>query len=525
MDQQANPATGRALWIAVAYAVFGFAWIAFSDFLVEAWIADPAALTHWQTIKGWGFIAVTAFGLYYLLYRIFRADARLFARTHQQRAEIDALSRFRESVIESAHVWINSLDSKARITLWNRAAEEISGYSRDEVVGGNEVWTWLYPDPDYRADIARKVDQILEHGTEVSNFETRIRTRDGDTRIIAWDSRQLFDISGSVAIGYDVTTARAAEAALRERERQLSTLLSNLPGVAYRCRDDGQWTMEFVSSGCVDMTGYHPEEIVGNRVASFHAMTLPEDRERVAVETREQLALGRPFAVEYRIRRRDGRVIWISEQGQGVDEVDGCTMIEGIMLDITTRKRMEQDLQRLATRDALTGLINRGELDRRLRDEIERARRYDRPLSLLWLDLDEFKSVNDRFGHRVGDMLLREVSARLLAHLRSIDSIARYGGEELVIMLPEMRHPEACETAERLRALVADKAFALDDAGPVHLTLSIGVASFPGHGAGVDELYTAADHAMYRAKHAGRDRVCSVDDPGATELLPRTDRD
>lgn len=166
--------------------------------------------------------------------------------------------------------------------------------------------------------------------------------------------------------------------ALRDRERQLTVLMDNLPGMAYRCLPDKGWTMLFVSAGCTDLTGYQPEELIRSRVASYVALMDENDTELVAQEVEAAIRKGETFSVEYAITRKDGQKIWVWERGCAVRDDDGTTVLEGIVLDISDRKQLEKELEALATRDSLTGVLNRRECSRVLTEELERARRYGR---------------------------------------------------------------------------------------------------------------------------------------------------
>jgi len=503
-------ANRRAGQVALIYAGVAALWIGFSDSALGLWVADPRSLTRLQTIKGWVFVVATAAVLFVLLQRLLRDDARLLRRYEHQRRQLRELSQFRESVIDNASVWINVLDTESRVVIWNKAAEQISGYGREDVLGSTRIWEWLYPDPDYRAFIIGKAAEIINHGTEVQDFETLIHTRDGQVRNMAWHSRRFFgedgEMIGSVGMGRDVTERKQVEETLRAREQELVTLLANLPGMAYRCLNDRPWTMKFVSSGCLRLTGYTPEALVDNRQLSFASLIHPDDSERVWEETQRAVNQDQPFAHEYRLTTRDGEEIWVWEQGRAVDR-SGELVLEGIIMDITDRKYLEHELSTLAKSDPLTGLPNRREFYSLLVDELQRASRYDRPMSLLWLDLDDFKNVNDRFGHLAGDEVLRRIAVLLRESIRSVDHVCRIGGEEFVVILPEMGLTDAIETGERLRRLVRDTRIELDGGASVANTVSIGVAAFPEHGGTVDALSGAADHAMYDAKHTGRDRV------------------
>jgi diguanylate cyclase (GGDEF)-like protein len=161
---------------------------------------------------------------------------------------------------------------------------------------------------------------------------------------------------------------------------------------------------------------------------------------------------------------------------------------------------------RMAVTDGLTGLANRKHLDTLLVDEIARARRHARPLSVLMFDIDLFKRVNDTYGHLAGDSVLRGVAAILEKRLRPNDRLGRYGGEEFCAMLPETPAASAVRIAEELRALVEEHAFVSDDR-EVRVTISVGVAAL-GAGMQLHDLYRAADEMLYEAKRAGRNRVC-----------------
>ena len=295
--------------------------------------------------------------------------------------------------------------------------------------------------------------------------------------------------------------------ALRKRERQLQVLMDNLPGMAYRCLYDRHWTMLFVSQGCARLTGYEPEDLINNRVASYASLMDEEDSERILGEVQAALDNDESFSVEYGLTRQDGSRIWVWERGRGVEEEDGTVVLEGIVLDISDRKTLENELEEMATRDPLTGLFNRREMSRVLEEELDRARRYQRPMAVLWVDFDHFKDVNDTFGHAAGDSVLRSISRLLLGSVRSVDAIGRFGGEEFVIVLPEMDLEEAQDTAERLRRKVAEKPQPLGNGQEVPLTISVGVAVYPDHGQTAPTLCAAADKAMYLAKQRGRNCV------------------
>lgn len=169
---------------------------------------------------------------------------------------------------------------------------------------------------------------------------------------------------------------------------------------------------------------------------------------------------------------------------------------------------MHQRLEHLSITDRLTGLFNHGHLHQRLAEELVRAARFGRTLSVIMLDIDDFKQFNDRFGHPKGDTALRAVGAVIRQNLREIDTAARYGGEEFVVILPESDVSGAVAVAERIRLSMERHVLPVGpDGETVGLTLSLGVASYPAHGFTAAALIEAADQAMYQAKRSGKNRI------------------
>ncbi|HVU75076.1 MAG TPA: diguanylate cyclase [Mycobacteriales bacterium] len=214
--------------------------------------------------------------------------------------------------------------------------------------------------------------------------------------------------------------------------------------------------------------------------------------------------------------RASGKVIGVlglydREDGKDFDETDLGTIHTfaaqaGVAIDNVL---LHQEAQRLSITDGLTGLWNYRYLTMALAREVERAVRFQRPLAVLMLDLDRFKNINDRYGHQRGDAVLVEVATRVKGEIREVDVLARYGGEELVCVLPETDAGGAVVIAERIAEAVREAHFegSMVHEEPLSVTVSIGVAVYPEHGASGAALLRAADEALYEAKRAGRDAV------------------
>jgi diguanylate cyclase (GGDEF)-like protein len=165
-----------------------------------------------------------------------------------------------------------------------------------------------------------------------------------------------------------------------------------------------------------------------------------------------------------------------------------------------------EEAVRLSLTDGLTGLWNRRNFDLRLESELSRAVRFSEPFAVVFVELDQMKVVNDRHGHQAGDTVLIELARRLSEAVREVDLVARWGGDEFTLLLPKTGLAGALLLAEKIRAAVADAPFRVDT-GALDITISVGVAAYPEHGAAGKDLMAAADAAMYRAKARGRNRV------------------
>jgi diguanylate cyclase (GGDEF)-like protein/PAS domain S-box-containing protein len=296
----------------------------------------------------------------------------------------------------------------------------------------------------------------------------------------------------------------AAEAALLETQREMETLLGNLPGMAYRSRYDDRWTMEFVSEGCLELTGYAPEDLQFNRLVSYEDITHPEDRARVRAEVGRAAASRSRFTVEYRLIERGGKEKWVSEKGLAFYSDSGKPVaLEGFISDITEVKSYRERLEHQASHDALTGLANRDLLHDRLRQAIARAERQQHGVAVAFLDLDNFKYLNDSLGHSAGDELLKIVAHRLRTCVREGDTVARLGGDEFVLVLVDQSGAEAVSQVVRRVLEKASEPYFL--AGrELNTSASLGVSLYPQDGTDAETLLKNADAAMYRAKAQGR---------------------
>ncbi len=264
------------------------------------------------------------------------------------RIEIEKQLKLSQFAMDHSSLAIFLADRDGRFHYVNAAACRQIGYSRDELlkmkvmdvearhVQSTEEWSAFW------AHIRKSGSQHFEGEHRAKNG--RIFPVDIVANFITWSDEEYV-----IGFTQDITDRKAADAKLKRSRSRFSTLLSNLPGMAYRCSKDEHWTMHFISAGCTAITGYRPEDLIENNTLCYNDLICPEDREAVAEQVNRSLAQGDHFELEYRIRDRSGAEKWVWERGIGRTDTHGDTVIEGFISDMTRRKKAEVELQRLST--------------------------------------------------------------------------------------------------------------------------------------------------------------------------------
>jgi len=351
-------------------------------------------------------------------------------------------------------------------------------------------------------------DQVMEIARRAKNelnnhFEARHKIASGEIRDVEvfsnpvdfGDKRYLFSII------HDVTERKQALEALEYSENLYRTVFE-ATGTASIIIDENT-TILLANSEFEKLSGYQREEIENK--TSWTSFVVPEDLERMVKYHRERRIspTGVPIKYEFRFINRSGQVLTCINT---IGIIPGSQRSIASVLDITERKMLENQLRILATTDPLTGAYNRRTFFELGSTEFARSKRYKQGLSILMMDIDHFKLVNDNYGHNVGDITLSTLVANCMGVLRSIDILGRVGGEEFSIILPHTTGKEGVLVAERLRQVIEKNVMETDNA-VFSITVSIGVSEIRDDDLTIDDVLKRADQALYCAKNKGRNRV------------------
>ena len=393
----------------------------------------------------------------------------------------------------------------------NDAFVACTGFQRDEVIGRTafELGIWANP-----ADRDKMVEIIRRDGS-CHSLEAPYHTKDGTLRwaLLSVAAIELDGVPCILSVTRDITEAKAAgqrlaaaqEALRMSEERYRIAFQASQDSVNINRMDDGTYVE--VNQAFLTISGYQRHEVIGRTSLEIGIWADPADRLTMVRALHQN---GSCRDLKARFRKKNGEVFW-GMMSASLMELDGVPCILSVTRDITEAKAAEERIRDLAFYDPLTHLPNRRLLMERLRQSLAAGSRTTRKRAILFVDLDNFKILNDTLGHKTGDLMLQEVAVRLAACVRESDTVARLGGDEFVVMLDDLS--DVPEEAAAQAELVGEKILAAV-AQPFWLsgreclsTSSIGITVFGDKRECTDEVLQQADIAMYQAKAAGRNTM------------------
>ena len=385
------------------------------------------------------------------------------------------------------------------------------GYALEEIENTYQQWEDLIH-PDDRAAARQAIQDHLGGKTPIHRNEYRLRAKDGSYCWILDQGKIVeYDLQGHplrmTATHTDISELKQAE----DQLRQLSRAVEYSPVSIIITDVNGR--VEYVNPKFTALAGYTLDEVRGEtpRVLKSNK-TSPE----VYPDLWQTILSGKEWRGEFLNRKKNGEHYWEYSSISSITDTEGdITHFIAVNEDITARKEAEEKIKRLnagleqlAMTDYLTNLYNRRYFMQRGAEEFKRTKRNKQSLALLMMDIDEFKNVNDTYGHEAGDMALQQVAAVLKSSLRETDILGRMGGEEFAVLLPNTSVEDAALLAERVRQIIENASFeTVGEALTISITICIGVAAFTNGMSFIDDLLRNADEALYDAKHNGRNRV------------------
>lgn len=414
------------------------------------------------------------------------------------------------SAVENAEHIVYITDSEGLIEYVNPSFTAITGFTKEEAVGrkSNILKSGVMPEDYYK----RLWDTISLGGAwkeEIIN-----KKKNGELYYAFQIITPIFDdqhkIIKFIAIQNDITDRKQAEERIRHLTLEYESIFNNVQDAIFLLDVEENGDFRFVRLNpqhekltglTTDLVrGRTPQEIAGEELGA-----------QLAANYRNCLEKREPVEYEETLALPGGVMTW-STKLSPVFRDDKIVQIVGSARDITKEKELLDNLKILSTTDTLTKAYNRNKMAGELEYEVSRASRYRTGLSLIMFDIDHFKKINDNFGHDIGDEVLKSLVDITNSVKRENDILARWGGEEFLLLCPDTGTEGAAAIAERLRESVEKHKFEKD----IRITLSLGVAGFDPGSQNIDSLLKASDDALYESKRSGRNRVKIADIPGST---------
>ena len=389
----------------------------------------------------------------------------------------------------------------------NRRFQENTGYSAHEILGKNSLFM-VHPDD---REFVRESARAMMHTGAIIPYEYRIITKEGE---ILWYVGTVTSIEykyrhATLGSQMDISLQKQAEDALKQSEDRSRSIVDNIPDAYYEV--DLRGNILFVNEAYLKLFGHRREDTLGLNFRQY----VDKKHAEIALRTFSQVfKTGKP------VRKMDWKIINKSGEKRQVelsvslmrDAHGKPSGFRGIIQDITARRKEEEVIRNQALHDSLTGLSNRLLFYDRLNMAVKRARRSQKKVGIIMLDLDHFKDINDRWGHAAGDLLLKQVAGRLLSIVRDTDTVARPGGDEFCIALPSLgSRSDVLQISEKIVESFRRPVYL--ESEPVTVTTSVGAALYPDNGEDLEVLIQKADKAMYRAKNLGRNQYCFFEEP------------
>jgi len=412
-----------------------------------------------------------------------------------------------QDVLNNVDGFIYAKNLQGEYTYVNQAVLELFNKNLSEVLGFDDSHFF---DLALSKQLKKNDQEVMSKGIVVESEETNFIKATGETRIYKSIKKPLFDdqeiVIGMCGISTDITDDKALKNTVKEQKHLLKTILNNIDAHIYM--KDSQRNFLYVNNKVAELFGYPAENIIGKRDTDILAENIAEhfhQSDKKVFENNEKQV------IEESVEDEQGNSHHYISTKIPYNQPGKPSALIGFSIEVTELYQLKEEFRKQANSDSLTGLYNRRYFVEQAEREFNRAKRHTLPLSLLSIDIDHFKEINDQYGHPVGDQVLVSVAKSLLPMLRKEDILARMGGEEFSILLPETSIQAATLIAERVRLQQSKICLTGDWAGEIRITVSIGISSMKAKEKSFDALFSRTDQALYQAKNTGRNKVVGVE--------------
>lgn len=488
----------KAWFGALCYLALGVLWITLSDAVLAWFISDAQTLSQYQSYKGYFYVSLTAVLAWLLL-----SQRQRYSRSLAETEDIFSAT-FELAAVGIAHVGLDGQFIRANTLLC-----DLLGYSETQL---KRLTFQKITHPDDLQKDESALAELLANKIQQYSLEKRYICADG---AIIWAQLSVAMVRSNskpyfISVVKDITQQRQTLLQLEQSELRFRTLLDNAPQLAIQgyLRDG---TTFYWNKACEQIYGYSKEEALGSNLLD---LIIPSYMRNAVTHAMQQMAdSGEAIdSEELALRRKDGSLVPVYSGHAVVKLPDMEPQIYCIDLDLTEHKKQAAELAFLADFDVVTQLPNRQYFYQRVEQAINQASQVNGHCAILLMDLDNFKNINDSYGHAAGDQLLMQISQRLHKCCAPAHTLARLGGDEFGVLVQHWAYSEHLVTlADRLLAQLEMPCKLLDQS-EVIITASIGISLYPEHAQNCDELIRAADAAMYKVKQGGRNHVAFYSD-------------
>jgi diguanylate cyclase (GGDEF)-like protein/PAS domain S-box-containing protein len=563
------------LVIFITYVLISLFWITFlQDFLVKL-AHNYHILTLDRFIISWIPVIITSSFIYTIFKKLtieikgalpveyddcdnYFSEVRA-EKKEQQYAEINAEmcldSDFGNGIIDNAPIFVILLDLKGNLLKFNRFSEDITGFQEKEVLGLK--WTSILMDEENKLGFMKMISHAKKENNPIKH-ECKILCKDEREIYSLWNSVRMNNkegiLQGVICIGVDISEQKEAEKKLLNSYQEIEAVYEELAATEeelqekfqelqhkeqdlhiseerYRLALEGSrdaiwdWDIKinkaFISERWRQMLGYEEEDLRVNQL-TWKELIHPDDKERAFKAQQDHLSGKTDFySSEYRLKMKNGEYKWIMVRGKALRDSEGNPIrIAGSQTDISERKYFEEKINFMAYYDSLTGLPNRVSFEKNLKGSLQESTIRNLRGAVLFLDLDNFKTVNDTFGHVAGDELLKNVADLLKGFETKNIKIARFGGDEFTIMVHDIKDDDFVRNLATSIVKTLNRSWSIKDK-KFYNSVSIGVVFYPDKGCDVQTVLSSADCAMYSVKKSGKDNYGIYSSKMNDKLLER----